>query len=267
MRSLCEDTNARQQLLDTLGFDPEAIAQAAAAYAENPTVNGVDGISLDDKLVMSKSTEEIVKKALLVGNFEAAVECCFQTGNLADALVLASCGGPDLWAKAQQRYFESQSTRRPFLSTVSAIIHNQVSHRMKREQITCLLDKRLNQCCLKLDELVHNSDPGNWHETLAILSTYGKSDEFPNLCIALGDVLEKAGDSQSASLCYMCSLSLDRAVRFWRSQLDESNKVGRMKSWTCDHRSRGSHFFFCIRQRGTWISKPFTSLWSRYLFS
>jgi protein transport protein SEC31 len=38
-------------------------------------------------------------------NFEAAVECCFQTGNLADALVLASCGGPDFEAKTQERYF------------------------------------------------------------------------------------------------------------------------------------------------------------------
>lgn len=99
--------------------------------------------------------------------------------------------------------------------------------------------------------MVVNSDPGNWHETLAILSTYGKSDEFPNLCIALGDVLETAGDSQSASLCYMCSLSLDKAVRFWRSQLQQSNKVRTRKtvSWissletfsllVCLHQTKG----------------------------
>jgi hypothetical protein len=77
----------------------------------------------------------------------------------------------------------------------------------------------------QLDELVQQSDPKNWPETLAILSTYGKSDEFPNLCIALGDLLESSGDTQSASLCYMCSLSLERAVRFWRGQLEEANMV------------------------------------------
>ena len=39
------------------------------------------------------------------------------------------------------------------------------------------------------------------------------------------DLLEKAGDDRSASLCFMCSLSLDRAGKFWRQQLEEVNKV------------------------------------------
>lgn len=196
------ESDARQQLLDTLGYDPEAIAQAATSYKEAPIVNGVDSLSLERKgqTGMSKSTEEMVKKALLVGNFEVAVECCLQTGNLADALVLASCGGEELWAKTQQRYFEEQSASRPFLSTVSAIIRNQLA------------------------DLVQNSDPQKWPETLAILCTYGKSDEFPSLCVALGDLLETVGDKKSASLCYMCALSLEGVVRFWRNQLQEANK-------------------------------------------
>ena len=91
-------------------------------------MNGVESMSLEEKntTVMSKATEDMVKKALLVGNFEAAVECCFKTGNLADALVLASCGGADLWTKTQERYFQSQSPKRPFLSVVSAIIRSEV---------------------------------------------------------------------------------------------------------------------------------------------
>jgi protein transport protein SEC31 len=197
------ETNARQELLDHLGFDPTAIANAAAAYKEDTTSNGVESMSLKDQppnVGMSKPAEEMVKKALLVGNFEAAVDCCFRIGNLADALVLASCGGADLWAKTQARYFKVESSKRPFLSIVSAIIHTQ------------------------LEELVRCSNPKKWQETLAILSTYGKSDEFPTLCIALGDLLETSGDPRSASLCYMCALSLDEAVKFWRAQLDLANK-------------------------------------------
>jgi protein transport protein SEC31 len=203
-RSVGTETNARQQLLDTLGFDPNAIASKAAAHTEGAVTNGVGSMSIEDKsnpAGMTKATEDVVKNALLVGNFEAAVECCFRTGNLADALVLASCGGADLWTKTQQRYFESQSSKRPFLSVVSAIIRNE------------------------LEGMVQKSDPRKWPETLAILSTYGKSDEFPGLCIALGDLLESAGDTRSASLCYMCSLSLEKAVTFWRTQLEEANKV------------------------------------------
>ena len=111
-----------------LGFDPNVIAAKAAEYKEDATMNGVESMSLEEKntTVMSKATEDMVKKALLVGNFEAAVECCFKTGNLADGLVLASCGGADLWTKTQERYFQSQSPKRPFLSVVSAIIRSEV---------------------------------------------------------------------------------------------------------------------------------------------
>lgn len=123
-------------MLETLGFHPEAIAQAAAEYTEaaSAATNGIDKLSLDDrpsssssyKGTMSKGTEDTIRKALLVGNFEAAVECCFRTGNLADALLLASCGGAELWTKAQERYFASEAPKRPFLSIVGAVIHNQV---------------------------------------------------------------------------------------------------------------------------------------------
>jgi protein transport protein SEC31 len=158
-------------------------------------------MSLDDKNSggMSPGTQNVVKQALMVGNFEAAVECCFNTGNLADALVLASCGGADLWAKTQDRYFQSEAPKRPFLSVVGAIIGQDFT------------------------TFVQTSDPVKWKETLAILSTYGKSDEFPQLCAGLGDLLEEAGDPSSASLCYLCSLSLDKAVKYWRTQLLAQN--------------------------------------------
>lgn len=117
--------NARQQLLDNLGYDPNAIAEAARSFVDAGDNSPQQGIATSTG-AMSPATEDLVKKALLVGNFEAAVECCFKAGNLADALILASCGGPDLWSKAQQRYFETQSSSKPYLSTVNAIIHNQV---------------------------------------------------------------------------------------------------------------------------------------------
>ncbi len=37
---------------------------------------------------MSMHAKDAVKEALLVGNFEAAVECCLCSGNLINALVL-----------------------------------------------------------------------------------------------------------------------------------------------------------------------------------
>lgn len=187
------EANARQSLLDTLGYDPSSIAAKASAYQEES--NGSSSGNGD----MSPATQNIVKEALVVGNFEAAVDCCFRTGNLADALVLASCGGADLWAKTQERYFESEAKKKPFLSVVGGIIQ------------------------ADLGPLVQYSNLANWQETLAILSTYAKSDEFPSLCVALGDKLDAAGEHSSASLCYMCALSLTKAVKHWRTKLEEKN--------------------------------------------
>lgn len=120
------ESNARQQLLGHLGFDAEKIAQRAQEYTENGE-NGVSSMSLEDKVGgMTKMAESAVKEAILIGNFEAAVECCFRTGNLADALILASCGGPELWAKSQEKYFAREAPKRPFLSVVGAVIRNKV---------------------------------------------------------------------------------------------------------------------------------------------
>lgn len=199
MRIIFEE-NAREEILLFLGFDADEISKNATNYKDSLS-NGVESLSLEGTSVtMPQNAEALTKRALLVGNFEAAVECCFQSGNLSDALLLSSCGGAELWAKTQARYFQVESERRPFLSIVSAVIHNE------------------------LESLVEASDPAAWQETLAILSTYGKSDEFPALCLALGDRLDEAGDGESASLCYMCALNLEKAVKHWKFQLEQANK-------------------------------------------
>jgi protein transport protein SEC31 len=93
-------------------------------------------------------TEDTVKAALIVGNFEAAVECCFRTGNLADALILASCGGAELWSKTQERYFELEAKKRPFLCVVSAIIRNQV-------RTTSIVNVQLVHMCICVSCMLH----------------------------------------------------------------------------------------------------------------
>jgi protein transport protein SEC31 len=189
------EANAREELLAYLGFDPEKIHQTAMEFNdENKEDDGGEVITQ-----MSREAENAVKDALLVGNFEAAVECCFRSGNLADALVLASCGGADLWAKTQAQYFAREAKKRPFLSLVSAVVHDQ------------------------LTDLVALSDPSKWKETLAVLSTYGKSEEFPTLCASLGDRLEEAGDIANASLCYMCALNLSQTAKYWKHTLQSAN--------------------------------------------
>ena len=203
------EANAREHLLEHLGYDGEKIATAAKRYSTkddaDAVTNGVESMNMDEQsrkskrmstTYLSNTAEETVKRALIVGNFEAAVECLFNADNLADALVVAYCGGADLWTKTQQRYFEKESTKRPYLSMLSGIVQS------------------------KMDELVEQSDPRDWRETLAVLSSYAQSEEFPRLCISLGGRLESIGDPDTASLCYICALSVEHASRYWKTQFE-----------------------------------------------
>ncbi|CAN0182982.1 unnamed protein product, partial [Discosporangium mesarthrocarpum] len=150
----------------------------------------------------SPAAEEVIKRSLLVGNFEAAVQCCLATGNMADAMLLASCGGADLWAKTQVEYFQRESHRRPFLKIVSAIIKSE------------------------LGGLVESSNLSQWQETLAIVSTYAKQDEFPGLCETLAYRLEtEAKDFQSANLCYMCAVKVPKTIEMWAEELRAANAM------------------------------------------
>ena len=190
------DPNSRQELLKHLGFDAEAIAAASTT----PTENG-DLLANGDAAAKTTTVHEnpaalaSVKKALIVGNFEAAVDSCFKAGNYGDALLVASCAGGDLWSTTQERYFSTEAAKRPFLSLLSGIVCNQMT------------------------EVVAEADLSSWQETLAVLSTYAQSEEFPSLVSSLADRLRESGDTRNASLCYLCALDLEGAMSYWKDLL------------------------------------------------
>jgi protein transport protein SEC31 len=194
----------RPLLLRHLGLDPEEIAAAAQQYAtaqEEKTDlldHGMVSSATNTTTAMTPAAQTLVQKALLVGNFTAAVDCCLATGNYADALLLAACGGGDLWATTQERYLDRQSAQRPYLALVSGIVRH------------------------PLEEWVMQSDSPTWRETLAMVSTYASTaEEFAHLCAVLGERLLEAGDDAAASLCYMCAMNLERTVPYWTKQLEQ----------------------------------------------
>lgn len=68
-------------------------------------------ISVQLKVIVSSLVIDIdglICQALMTGNFEAAVDVCFNDNRMADGLLLAIAGGPDLFSRTQKRYF-SQS--------------------------------------------------------------------------------------------------------------------------------------------------------------
>ena len=48
----------------------------------------------------------LMAQALLMGNFEAAVEMCLAEDKMAEAILLAIAGGPELLLRTQKKYFQ-----------------------------------------------------------------------------------------------------------------------------------------------------------------
>ncbi|CAE8629816.1 unnamed protein product [Polarella glacialis] len=137
----------------------------------------------------SAGPEALIKQNLLVGNLTAAVECCFKSGKMAEALLLASGGGTTLWTRAREEYLKLQGDA--FLSTVGNIMTNDFA------------------------KIVATSNLANWMETLAILATYS-GNEYQGLCEQLAERLEKEKfDIRSAVICYICAKNFPKTVTIW----------------------------------------------------
>lgn len=67
-------------------------------------------------LLTSVDTDGLISQALLLGNFEGAVELCLRAERFADAIILAIAGGENLLKETQKRYFAKNKTK---LSLVS----------------------------------------------------------------------------------------------------------------------------------------------------
>ena len=190
------DTNSVQNISEEV----EKLSMSLSSEAKSRVDTEIQLLSLS--ALRAEEAEPLIRRALVVGNFSAAVDCCIEAGLLTEALLLAQWGESALLERAQQAFFAR--SKRPFLKILHTIIKSE------------------------LMEYVVSSNLETWKETLALLGTYGKPEEFPALCEALGSRLEtEAKDYKSASLCFMCAVNVPKTIGFWVSQLEDSNaKLG-----------------------------------------
>ena len=139
----------------------ETAAPAPAAPAPAPM-----SVPLVEEAVgPNEVLDAAIKRAVICGEFEGAVDCCFRFGRMADALLLAATGGRELFQRTQERYLALNSSQ-PFVKVTRSIVNHQ------------------------LQTFVDESDPATWKETLAILVTYATADEFASLCDSLANRLK-----------------------------------------------------------------------------
>ncbi|XP_075697695.1 protein transport protein Sec31B isoform X2 [Rhinoderma darwinii] len=141
---------------------------------------------------VTSDTDGLISQALLIGNFEAAVDLCLKDGRFADAIILANAGGEDLLRETQQWYFARQKNK------ITTLLSSVVQHKWRDVVLSCNLQ--------------------SWKEALALLLTYSKPEEYADLCDALGNRLESEGEgklSPQACLCYISSGNVDRLTECW----------------------------------------------------
>jgi len=88
----------------------------------------------------------MIKRNLLIGNFQCAAECALKAGRTAEAFIIAQMSGPDMLTDIQQRYFDMQKD--PYLTSV------------------------LRQLFSKNVKSVVESPDSTWQEKLAYIFTY-----------------------------------------------------------------------------------------------
>lgn len=155
-----------------------------------------------------------ITKALMLGDFEAALDACLKEDRMSDAFMIAVCGGQKCIDKAQSAYLKKKAKGPNYLRLLASIVGK------------------------NLWDFVYNADLSNWKEVMATLCTYADEKEFPDLCEALGDRLEEAyqtGDSpktlrRDASFCYLAGAKLEKVVNNWVEELQEHEKSSFEKS-------------------------------------
>lgn len=238
----------RQEFVKYLGFDDkgEEAAAAAANGVEEPkateeqkaTVNGsskshkrfqsifassADGDFLAE-LAATKGTktnnpfqiytgseseaDKKITRALILGQFEKALDISLQEDRIADSFMIAICGGEACIKKAQEAYLAKQGEGPNYLRLLASVVGK------------------------NLWDTVHNADLTNWKEAMATLCTFADEKEFPDLCEALGDRIEEQSDDLSvvgrkdASFCYLAGSKLEKVVAIWIQELKEHEEAG-----------------------------------------
>ncbi|KAL1787202.1 transport Sec31B isoform X1 [Sigmodon hispidus] len=148
----------------------------------------------------TEDTDGLLSQALLLGDLRSAVELCMKEERFADAIILAQAGDAELLKWTQEHYLAKKRTK------ISSLLACVVKKNWK--DLVCA-------CSLK-----------NWREVLALLLTYSGPEKFPELCDMLGTRMEQEGGralASEASLCYVCSGSVERLVENWAKLQKEAS--------------------------------------------
>ncbi|KAG2235682.1 hypothetical protein INT48_008558, partial [Thamnidium elegans] len=224
--------NAREKLMQYLGFERDQVIAAANALLPPPnkkentaTASTLFGNAVEPEVGFfgrmepsasmietsrpfsfytagTSEADSLITRALVLGDFESAVNVCLATERFADALMIAMCGGSDLLTRTQNTYFESQTKKFAYLRLLQGIVEDDLS------------------------AIVRDADLKDWASALVVLCTFAQSENFGRFCEILGDRLSLDEQYRShATLFYLAAGQLEKVSTIWISQFEQEEKI------------------------------------------
>lgn len=174
-----------------------------------------------------------ITRALLLGQYDKALNVCLQEERLSDAFMVAICGGQACIDRVQKAYFNRKAGGPNYVRLLASVAGK------------------------NLWDVVYNAELTCWKDVMAIICTYASEEEFSDLCEALGDRLDEEWKTRNedpdlgknAAFCYLAGSKLEKVVSIWISELDE------LEETDLDASSSQSSFSIHARSLQSFIEK------------
>ncbi|KAJ3331979.1 protein transport protein S31 [Blyttiomyces sp. JEL0837] len=246
--SVMFESGAREQVLKFLGFDKkdiggERLSQLLAKLKMVTENAGTDGEQAKDEDVFAAvagdaaarkpfkifpdgegeetDIDTLIMKSLILGDFETCVRVCIAADRISDALMFAVSGGAELLAFAQREYFKKSRHLKGYARVLESVTVGDLNDIVENAQ---------------LDE-----GGSDWKDILAIVCTYGKTEDLSSLFAKLGRRLEsstgfsasskpsdwkKREDTKFAALlCYLGAGDMSQATQVWSVRKAEEERL------------------------------------------
>lgn len=167
-------------------IETQSVRKLSGSKLENETPNTITEESTKN-INWNVGNEKIIKKSLLLGDLESAVELLFKNNRNCEALLIASIK-PELFEKAKEKYFTKENDL--FVKSIfPAIINN------------------------NFDLLFDYNVIKEWKEYLFYANTYSQNEqEFENFADKLGDKLSNNPDIYSSLVCYILAKQPEKII-------------------------------------------------------
>lgn len=170
--------------------------------------------------------DTLITRAVVLGDFETAVDVALGANRLSDALMLAVSGGSDLLLRTQQEYFKRQAKKKSYVRVLQSVVNGDLGDVVESADL-------------------ESKGEGGWKDVLALVCTYGKAEDSSSLFSVLGRRLEGAsssGDGKAqkaditkggvkenkkfaAVLCYLAAGDLPKVVSIWSRREGEEEQA------------------------------------------